>query len=68
MILEALESVGPLFPCADTLASKNAYWPVVHTPFALMSSQAVEDLLAVLGISLAQTSSQTSPRRLAIIF
>ena len=62
----------------NTLTSKNAHWSGVHTPLALMSSLAYEDLLAVLWISvspynadrfgLTQTSLQASPRRLALIF
>ena len=61
-----------------TLTSKNARWPVVHTPLALMSSLASEDLLAVLGMRVSpdsaersgstQTSLHTSPRRLAVMF
>ena len=58
--------------------SKNARWPVVHTPLALMSSLASADLLAVLGIRFSpdnsdrfgstQISLQTFPRRLAVMY
>ena len=33
----------------NTLTSKNARWPVVHTPLALMSKRASEDVFADFG-------------------
>ena len=62
----------------NTLTSKNARWPVAHTPLALMSSLASADVLAVLGIRVSpdkgtsagstHTSLHTSLRRLAEMF
>ena len=68
----------PLYLRVNVLKTKNARWPVVHIPLALMSSLGSEDLLAVLGMSVSpdnaerivstQTSLHISPRRIAVIF
>ena len=62
----------------NTLTSKNARWPVVHTPLALMSDLASADVLADLGMidspdkgantGSTHTSLHTSLRRLVVIF
>ena len=61
-----------------TLTSKNARWPVVHTPLALMSKRASEDVFADFGMmdspdnavnaGSTHTSLHTSLRRLVVMF
>ena len=62
----------------NTLTSKNARWPVVHTPLALMSKRASADVFADFGMmdspdnavnaGSTHTSLHTSLRRLVVMF